>query len=343
MTAAQLAPTHGLRRLPKGRGPIGRSLLGGADALKTQRTTRPPPASTGQPTGWERPDAASFGASGTSAGASQVIGATPAAWRRPALECDRPTEQQPVLGRRAGDVEDTILLLFLGSSALLAQLVVVEHGCRLRVSELQQPQPHAPAGAVDEQVGHAQVGLASEVGDAHDRELEALGRVDAHEAHGVHLTVPDGGIGLTPERRLDVGDMVEEAAQVAPLLGLEASSQAYELVNVRKSSLAPAERKHVRVVARGGNRAPDELGDRMQRRERPLARRAKELAEGSPHRAPRLAILPGGEPDAVELCSAVFAVLDDLPHDPRRRSCAHPASNASPSLDIPTSGEASVE
>ena len=50
--------------------------------------------------------------------------------------------------------------------------------------------------AVDQQVGHRQIRPTPEVGHAHDRELQPLRRVHAHQAHRVGLDIIDRGIGL---------------------------------------------------------------------------------------------------------------------------------------------------
>src|ERR1700722_346092 len=91
--------------------------------------------------------------------------------------------------------------------------------------------------------------------------------MDAHDAHRVELCaclppwgVADGRVGLaTGERNFEMGDVVEEATQVAALLPFKDSRHSDQLVNVGEPPLAPIERERIGVVAGRGNRAAQQL------------------------------------------------------------------------------------
>ena len=97
----------------------------------------------------------------------------------------------------------------------------------------------ADALALDEQLRGPFVGGAAEVGHAHDGELQTLGGMDAHQADGVAVgqrrSVRLAGAFLF----LQVGDVVEEAPQVATIALLKAACQARELVGVGELSGLP--------------------------------------------------------------------------------------------------------
>ena len=115
---------------------------------------------------------------------------------RAAGEIDGAAEQQPLARARHRDVEDPVLLLSLGAAAALAQQLVLQRGFSGPLAQAREAQAHEIA--VDDQIGHAEVRLAPEVGDAHDRELQALGRVHAHQAHGIGIDVVHRCVGLSP-------------------------------------------------------------------------------------------------------------------------------------------------
>ena len=117
-----------------------------------------------------------------------------------------------------------------------------------------------------------ELGCATEVGDAHDRELQSLRRVDRHQANGVRLDSLDRRIGLDARGARQVLDAIEKAAQVAALGGLEAPRQTQQLVHVGEPTLAPLQRQHVLAIAGRLDRALDRRGDRAQRRAGSLAR-----------------------------------------------------------------------
>ena len=92
--------------------------------------------------------------------------------------------------------------------------VVVERGLRRIVVERREPQ--ADVVVVDEHGRDAPAALAPEVRDDHDRELEALGAVDRHQAHGLVGADLQRGVG---RRRAGVQlgrRVVGEPAQVGP-------------------------------------------------------------------------------------------------------------------------------
>ena len=212
---------------------------------------------------------------------------------RPALEVDRAAQQQPLARAGHRDVEDPVLLLGLRQPALLGELWPGQGRRRLRAVEPRQAQPHPVA--VDEQVSHAEVLRAAEVGDADDAELQALRRVDAHQPHRVGLAVGHGRVGLgAAEPVLVVGDVVEEATQLAPLARFIAAGDAQQLVHVRQPPLGPAQREHVLGVAALIERALDQLGDASaapRRRARPRRRAAERPPAASRSAAGRRTIL----------------------------------------------------
>ena len=90
----------------------------------------------------------------------------------------------------------------------------------------------ADAVVLHEQLRGPLVGGTAEVGHAHDRELQTLGGVDAHQADRVAVG-QRRRVGLARAFLvLQVGDVVEEPPQVAALALLEAARQAGELVGV---------------------------------------------------------------------------------------------------------------
>ncbi len=180
------------------------------------------------------------------------------ALRRPALELHRSAQQQALSRSCHRDVQDPVLLLGLRPAALLRELLVVQRRDRLRAVEPAQHQADAPA--VDEQLRLASVGHAPEVRHANHGELQALGRVDAHEAHRVGLDAFDGRVGLTGRRSiLQALGVVEEQAQVASLGRFEAAREPQQLVHVGKAPLAPLEPEHVLAVAARCDHALDQL------------------------------------------------------------------------------------
>ena len=102
--------------------------------------------------------------------------------------------------------------------------------------------------------------------------------MDAHEAHRVGLEPRDRGIGLGPARqRLLRGDVVEKAAQVTALAGLEAARQPQQLVDVGHAPLGRVEAAHVGLVAAAREGPLDQPGDGARGGDAPLAGQA--LAE----------------------------------------------------------------
>ena len=100
-------------------------------------------------------------------------------------------------------------------------------------------------------VGHAQRIVvappdAPEVGDADDRELEPLRGVDRHEPHGVQVLRLERRLALARGQHVLLGEVVDERAQVAALLGLELARQAHQLSHVRHPPAAVRQREERR-------------------------------------------------------------------------------------------------
>ena len=182
--------------------------------------------------------------------------------RRPAADVGAAREDQQLLGARHRDVEQAALLLGVGRGVGVGELGPGGRRDRVAAAERGEPQP---GGAVvaDEQRRARPARLAAEVGDADDRELEALGAVDRHQPHGVQA------LGL--ERRLALarlGEVAglgvgEEAAQVAALGAFVLARQAHQLAQVREAAVAAGARERGEVVAGGDDRA---LEQHLQRR-----------------------------------------------------------------------------
>ena len=98
----------------------------------------------------------------------------------------------------------------------------------------------------DQQRRAAGAGLAAEVGDADDRELEALGAVDRHQPHGVQALGLERGLALARLGEVARGGVGEEAAQVAALGALVLAGQPHQLAQVREPAVAAGPREHAR-------------------------------------------------------------------------------------------------
>ena len=272
---------------------------------------------------------ASSASSGESAGPSQEMAVEPCLASGQALEVDRAAQQQALARAGHGHVEDAVLL------ARLRCACVPRRAARSPASGSPLPPSRRTScrpmrGPSDEQVGHAVVLRATEVGHAHDGELQALGGVDAHQAHGVRLHALDRGVGLARRARPDqVLDVVEEGPQVAPFARLEAALRGEaSLSDVGQPPLAPLERRARAPRSRCG---------------RSRARSALRSSGASSARAPRrdarrsrqdLAVVRGQLSE--RLCRPDLGRLPDRAPALALAS----ASSARPSRETPTSGEA---
>ena len=182
------------------------------------------------------------------------------AGRRPGLEVDGAAQQQSIAGARHRHVKHAILLLGLAPAPLGAQLLEFERRVDLAVAHSLQAQPDSIS--VDEQPRRPDQRLAPEVGDTHDRELQALGRVHGHQLHRVGLDAFDGRLGLCRLSPSQVLDVVDEGAQVATFACFEAARQTQQLVDVGEPALAPVESQHVYAVVAVADHPLDQLGDR---------------------------------------------------------------------------------
>ena len=155
----------------------------------------------------------------------------------------------------------------------IAQALVGE---RLLAGAVEPDEPQADLAAGDEQVLVAVGGpLATEVGDADDRELEALRGVDRHQPHGLDVAQLDRRVGLA-RLGLELGGReIGEPADVAPAVALEGGGEPQQLVDVRQPARAAGERQHVQVVGRRVDDAAQELVEREPRRERALGGEAR--------------------------------------------------------------------
>ena len=185
---------------------------------------------------------------------------------RPARERDAAADDQPLLRARRGDVHDAPLL---GRGALAGAIAQALVGERLLARAVEPDEPQADLAAGDEQVLVAVGGpLAAEVGDADDRELEALGGVDRHQPHGLDVAELDRRVGLA-RLGLELGGReIREPADVAAAVALEGGGEPQQLVDVRQAARAAGERQDVQVVGRRIDDAAQQLVEREAGRER---------------------------------------------------------------------------
>ena len=232
-------------------------------------------------------------------------------------------EDQALLGARHRHVHHAPLLGLVGRRRS-ASIASKSSAVTLRAVDADEAQ--ADALAADEEVRRAEVAPAAEVGDDHDRELEALGGVDRHQPHGVEAAEVDRRVGLA---RLGLelgGGQVDEAAHVAPAARLEGGRQPQQLVDVGQAPRAARQREHVQVVAGAAQRALEQLVEPEPRRALALA--GEPRAEGG--QAPRV-LGRRGQRVVVRRASQIVVAPSRAPS----------ASSASASEDRPTSGEAS--
>ena len=139
--------------------------------------------------------------------------------------------------------------------------------------------------------------LAAEVGDADDRELEALGAVDRHQAHGVQALGLERGLALARLGEVAGLGVGEEAAQVAALGALVLARQPHQLAQVREPAVA---------AGAGERRRGRSRWRRSRARAAPPAARAGRARARRPAGArPRLS----GRLDGVPQAAAGVAVL----------------------------------
>ena len=239
--------------------------------------------------------------------------------RRPRVaQTGRARDDQALLGAGQRDVQDPPLLGVVGAPALGGDRLEVQ---RLRALALEVDEPQPDAVAVDEQVGVRRDPLAAEVGDDHDGELEALGGVDRHQAHGVEAAEVDGRVGLARVGLELGGGEVDEPAHVATAARLELGGEAPSACG---RSPGAARRRAAR--GRAGR-------SRCARRRAPAARRARGaapralLGEPGPERR---------EPGVVGVGHARGGVAERVPRPPPlARGRRSPAARARPTTRRP--------
>ena len=162
-------------------------------------------------------------------------------------------------------------------AALGEKLLIVEGWHPGGTVELGETQ--ADAGAVEEQIGTVGAGAAPKIGEGDDGKLKAFGGVNGQKADGI-LAAGDGRLGLGVVEGVElVIDVIEKAAQIAPLLGFEAVREAQELVDIGEATGAVGQREEVLLVGGEAKSAAEQLGDGMLRSLRALG--SKELDEVS--------------------------------------------------------------
>ena len=169
-----------------------------------------------------------------------------------------------LLGARGGDVEDASLLGLVGLA--LGELDPLELlGVDRARAQRGKSQADLPVVGDAQRAGLLAPVLA-EVGDADDRELEALGAVHGHQPHGVELLGLERRLALALGDQVALGDRVDEAAQVAALLGLVVARHPHQLAHVGHAPVAGGQRQHVLVVAGLADSAVDQRLERHRRR-----------------------------------------------------------------------------
>ena len=175
------------------------------------------------------------------------------------LEIGRAAQDEVLLGARRCDVEDAPLLL-LGVELAL-RLESLEP---LAVDGAAEPgEPQADAAVLRDPQGALVVAaLLAEVADADDRELEPLGAMDGHHAHRVERLGLERRLALAGLERVELGERVDEAAQVAALVGLELARHPHQLAHVGHAPDAARQREQVAVVAGARHGAVDQRLER---------------------------------------------------------------------------------
>jgi hypothetical protein len=82
--------------------------------------------------------------------------------------------------------------------------------------------------------------------------------VDGHQTDGLDVLGLERGLALAVAELVALGDVVDEGAQVAALLGLELARQAHQLADVGHPAAAGALGEQVEVVAGAGDAAVDQ-------------------------------------------------------------------------------------
>ena len=150
------------------------------------------------------------------------------------------------------------------SSAAALPSALIRSSSRAVHRAAARPASRRPDAAVlgDAQRAVVLAAVLAEVAQADHRELEALGAVDGHHAHGVDVLGLERSLALARLEHVALGHGVDEAAQVAALVGLELARHAHQLAHVGHAPLAAGQREQVAVVARGGDRAVDQRLER---------------------------------------------------------------------------------
>ena len=82
--------------------------------------------------------------------------------------------------------------------------------------------------------------LLAQIGDCDERELEALRPVDGHQPDRIEILGLERGLALALLDQVALGDEVDEAAHVAPGVGLVLAREAHQLADVRHPPVAGA-------------------------------------------------------------------------------------------------------
>ena len=196
---------------------------------------------------------------------------------RPAGGLDPTAQHQVLLRSRHRDVEDPALLFLAPLGLLALQVLPLERAVGLA---RKRSQPQAGAAVLGHLQPSAAVapGRAAEVRYADHRELKSLRRVDGHHAHGrLARLALEGSLALARLEEPPLVEVVDEAADVAALGGLEPAGDPHQLSHVGEPPVAGRHLEHRDVVAGVDHDAVDQRLERQARAARPLARKA--LAE----------------------------------------------------------------
>ena len=243
-------------------------------------------------------------------------------------------EHQVLLGAGGGHVEDPPLLLLVRRPSAPALIRSISALFTDSPDSDARRMPIRPSSVTRSAASSSRPSLA-QVGHAHQRELQALGPVHGHQPHGVQVLGLQRRLALAAPHQVALGHEVDEAAQVAALVGLELARHPHELAHVGHPPVARGQRQQVAVVARARDRAVDQRLQRHPRRHRPgprgSGRRTRAGARAGRRAAPRPAPRPRSSPARSRRGPTASSAWPAPPACPATaRPAATPAPSAAP-------------
>ncbi len=199
------------------------------------------------------------------------------------VELRRAAQDQPLAGPGHGHVEQAALLALLRRGLLVPELAVGQGRDRTPRAGLAETEPEAAVAPDPHQLA-APPGTAPQVRDADDLELQPLGPVDGHQAHGVeglafHRGLPLARVAKSGPASFPAPNEIQESPEIRARGGLELAPQPHQLTDVGQAPAPSRHGQHRQVVAGPLEHPLDQLLDPDPGRGPPLA--------GEPVREPR--------------------------------------------------------